>query len=63
MKLIRHLQEVSLLKSIKEKQDNGQYVKTYTLVNKYNVMIRNLEDEVSATVYGSNINNMLKWEY
>lgn len=59
MKLIRHLKEVSLLKSTKVKQPNGQYVKSYTKVHGYNVLIRNLEDEVSATVYGTNINKML----
>lgn len=59
MKLIRHLEKVSLLKSIKTKQPNGQYVKSYTKIHEYNVLIRNLEDEVSATIYGTNINKML----
>ena len=59
MKLIRHLQEVKLLKSIKEKQANGSYVKTFTLVDTYNVQINSLEDEISATIYGANIDNML----
>lgn len=59
MKLIRYLQEVQLIKSIKVKQNNGIYMKTFTEVGTYNVQINNLEDEISATVYGADINKML----
>lgn len=59
MKLIRYLKEVELVKSVNEKQPNGSYVKTFSLVKKYNVQINNLEDEISATIYGANINKML----
>ena len=59
MKLIRTLKEVSLLKATKQKQPNGVYVKSYQLIDNYNVAIANLTDEVSATIYGANIDKML----
>lgn len=59
MKLIRSLKEVKLLKSIKEKQPNGIYIKSYQFIDNYNVSIANLTDEVSATIYGANIDKML----
>lgn len=59
MKLIRYLKEAKLLKSVKEKQANGSYVKTFTLIDTYNVQLNSLEDEISATIYGANIDNML----
>lgn len=59
MKLIRYLKKVNLLKSTKEKQENGTYVKAFEIIDTYNIQIKNLEDEISATVYGSNIDKML----
>ena len=59
MKLIRYLRDAKLLKSVNVKQPNGTYVKTFYKLEDYKVQIRNLEDEISATVYGSNINKML----
>lgn len=59
MKLIRYLTEAKVLKSVKEKQANGSYVKSFQLVDTYNVQINNLEDEISATIYGANIDKML----
>lgn len=59
MKLIRYLKEASLLKSDKVKQPNGSYVKSFILIDKYNVQVNNLEDEINATIYGANIDKML----
>lgn len=59
MKLIRYLKQVELVKSVNEKQPNGNYVKWFMPIADYNVLVRNLEDEVSATVYGANIDKML----
>ena len=59
MKLLRYLKEVDLVKSVNTKQANGQYIKTFTPISTYNVLIRNLEDEVNATIYGANIDKML----
>ena len=59
MKLIRYLKEVKLLKSVKEKASNGSYIKGYTEIGTYNVQIDNLQDEISASIYGANLNKML----
>lgn len=59
MKLIRYLQEIKLLKSENIKQPNGVYKKSFSEVAKYKVMKKNLDDQVSATVYGANIVKML----
>lgn len=59
MKLVRYLKEIKLLKSTKQKQSNGVYIKTYEEIGTYNVQVKNLEDEISATIYGANIDKML----
>lgn len=59
MKLLRYLKEVTLLKAVKTKAPNGSYIKTFTEIGTYKVQINNLEDEISATMYGADINNML----
>lgn len=59
MKLVRYLEEVTLMKAKKEKQPNGTYINTYEEVENYQVQKNTLNDEVSATVYGSNVVKML----
>ena len=59
MKLIRYLKEVKLLKSTPQKQSNGTYVDVYVEIEKYKVQQNTLNDEVSATIYGSNVVKML----
>lgn len=58
MKLIRHIEKVNLLKSSKEKQANGTYIDTFKGISSYPIVKKNLRDEISATIYGSNINKM-----
>ena len=60
MKLLRYLEEISLYKITKTKQPNGSYVNSYKLVNKYKVQKQNINDQVSATIYGANITKMFK---
>ena len=60
MKLIRNLIKVKLLKASKTKANNGVYIKSFVYINTYNVEKQELTDEVSATIYGSNIDKMLK---
>lgn len=60
MKLLRYLEEVALYKLTKTKQPNGSYVNDYKLVSKYKVQKQNLNDQVSATIYGANITKMFK---
>ena len=60
MKLLRYLEEVGLYKITKTKQPNGSYVNDYKLVNKYKVQKQNIDDQVSATIYGASITRMFK---
>lgn len=57
---LRYLQEVILYVVEKEKQDNGIYVDTYNKIKKYKVLVQTLEDEVSASIYGADINKMYR---
>lgn len=58
MKILRYIERVNLLKSTKEKQPNGTYKDTYQGVSSYPIVKKNIRDEISATIYGSNINKM-----
>lgn len=58
--LLRYLKQVKLNKITPEKQSNGQFINSYTLVDNYNVQVQELSSEVDAQVYGSDINKMLR---
>jgi len=59
--LLRYLKPITLKKAEKQKQSNGTYKNTYNDIDVYNVQMQNLtDDEVSATIYGANINKMLR---
>ena len=59
--LLRYLKPITLKKAYKEKQANGTYKNSYTDINSYRVQMQSLtDDEVSATIYGANINKMLR---
>lgn len=58
MKLVRYLEKVELLKSTNEKQSNGAIVKTFSKIKDYRIQKKKLQDEVSATIYGADINKM-----
>jgi len=59
--LLRYLKPITLKKATKEKQANGTYTNYYTNIASYRVQMQSLtDDEVSATVYGANINKMLR---
>lgn len=59
MKLVRYLEPAKLLKSVREKQTNGAMIDTYSDIQLYKIQANTLNDEVSATIYGSNVVNML----
>lgn len=59
MKLIRYLENVDLLKSVNEKQPNGNYVKTFNIIDTYRIVKKTLNDQISATIYGADIDKML----
>ena len=58
--LLRYLKRVELKKSVIIKADNGSRTETYELIKKYDVQIQELDDEVSASIYGASLVNMLR---
>lgn len=59
MKLVRYLKPGMLVKSTKVKQANGTIVDTYQDIQEYKIQANTLNDDISATIYGSNVINML----
>ena len=60
MKQLRYLKTVELDKATIAKQDNGSRVESYSKVADYRVQLQELTDEVSASIYGSDINRMYR---
>lgn len=60
MKLLRYLIDAELSKSSPAKQPNGVYIKNLEYLDTYKVQKQDLIDEVSASIYGADINKMLK---
>lgn len=59
--LLKYLKLITLKKCTKIKNSNGTYTNSYTKIDDYKVQMQNLtDDEVSATIYGANINKMLR---
>lgn len=58
--LLRYLKRVELKKSVINKTANGSRTETYDTVKKYDVQIQELDDEVSASIYGASLVNMLR---
>ena len=59
--LLRYLVSITLKKATKVKNPNGTYSNTYEVISNHNVQMQNLmDDSVSATIYGANINKMLR---
>lgn len=59
-KQLRYLKTCSLYLSIKVKQPNGYPIDTYTKVDDYSVRIQELDDEISTSIYGAGITNLLR---
>ena len=57
---LRYLKNVILKKSTKTKQDNGTYIETFTDVKTYEVQEQELTDEVSASIYGADLNKVTR---
>lgn len=57
---LRYLEEVVLSKATKIKQTNGTYIDDYKAIGKYKVQKQTLEDEVSASIYGSDVIKMYR---
>ena len=58
--LLRYLNNVVVKKATKTKQDNGRYIETLEVVKKFRIQEQELDDEISASIYGANIHKMLR---
>ena len=58
--LLRYLKTITLKKRLKIKQENGSYLEEYEKIKEYQVQIQELDDEISANIYGASIVNMLR---
>ena len=57
---IERQSEITLYKATKTKQTNGALVNTYTEQMSAYVEHNSLQDQVSATIYGTDINNIIR---
>lgn len=51
---------IELKKALKTKQSNGTYIDEYLNIDSYYTQKQSLQDEVSASIYGANLNNILR---
>lgn len=58
--LLRYLKTITLKKVTKNKQANGSQIEEYEDIDIYRVQIQELDDEISASIYGASIINMLR---
>jgi len=58
--LLRYLEKAVVYKATKTKQPNGRYVETLERIKSFKVQEQELDDEISASVYGANIHKMLR---
>lgn len=56
MKQLRYLKKYDLYKITKTRQPNGAIVETYSLDKSGTCQLQELVDEVSASIYGANLN-------
>lgn len=57
---LKDLKTFSLKKKVPVKQTNGTIKDTFTLIKDYKVQTQELNDEVSASIYGADINKVLR---
>ena len=60
MKQLRYLKNIDLYYAIKVKQPNGAVITTDSLCGTYSVQFQELTDEVSATLYGAEMDKMYR---
>ena len=58
--LLRYLENAVLSKATKTKEANGTYTEQLSKVRDYKVQERELDDEISASIYGANVHKMLR---
>lgn len=57
---LRYLENVILKKATKITQTNGVKMNTYEEIKTYKIQKQDIEDEISATIYGADINEMIR---
>lgn len=60
MKQLRYLKIIELDKATTTTQTNGARVSVYAKVGDYRVQTQELTDEISASIYGADINRMYR---
>lgn len=58
--LLRYIEDATLYKTEKTKQENGTYTETLENLKTYKVQTQELTDEISVSMYGANIYKMLR---
>lgn len=59
--LIKNLEKATLKKATKQKTGTGSLINaSYTKIDDYRIQKQTLQDEVSTTMYGSDVNKMLR---
>ena len=59
--LIKNLETATLKKANKTKTTTGNLVNTeYTTIKEYRIQTQTLQDEITANIYGSDVNKMLR---
>lgn len=58
--LLRYLENAYLKKATKTKQPNGTYIESLENIKIYRVQIQELNDEISASVYGADVYKMIR---
>lgn len=57
---LRYLKEVELKKATKIKQPNGTYIEPLTLISPYSIQKQELNDDVSVSMYGADLNKITR---
>ena len=58
--LLRYLKTATVKKATRIKPPNGTYTETIKKVQDFRVQEMELDDEISASIYGANVNKMLR---
>ena len=58
--LLRYLKQITLQKATRTKRPNGTPEDTFQDIRRYKVQEQELDDEVSASVYGANLYKMTR---
>ena len=60
MKQLRYLIDVEVDKATNVKQANGTIIASYETISEFKIQPQELTDEVSASVYGADVNRMYR---